>query len=119
MLEAEERLEGARSAGGSPETCFFEVTVASVDQPKLLSRLSECLVRARATRHLAGGHARCSPSQTAARGTPTARACSVLGPSGWPGGRIGAPLWGTFWAIRWSPYAKWREYLPAAACAAR
>ena len=47
MLEAEERLEGARSAGGSPETCFFEVTVASVDQPKLLSRLSECLVRSR------------------------------------------------------------------------
>ena len=72
MLEAEERLEGARSAGGSPETCFFEVTVASVDQPKLLSRLSECLVRARAcaTRHPAGGHARCGPSQTTAWGFP-------------------------------------------------
>ena len=72
VLEAEERLEGARSAGGSPETCFFEVTVASVDQPKLLSRLSECLVRARtrATRHPASGHARCSPSQTAVWGTP-------------------------------------------------
>ncbi|KAK9825662.1 hypothetical protein WJX81_007564 [Elliptochloris bilobata] len=43
VLEVEERLEGARSVVGSPETCFFEVTVASVDQPKLLSRLSECL----------------------------------------------------------------------------
>ena len=72
MLEAEERLEGARSAGGSPETCFFEVTVASVDQPKLLSRLSECLVRARtcANRHVAGGHAHWCPSQTAVWGVP-------------------------------------------------
>jgi len=70
VLEAEERLEGARSAGGSPETCFFEVTVASVDQPKLLSRLSECLVRSHrgATRCRAGAARAFAPSQPAAWG---------------------------------------------------
>jgi hypothetical protein len=39
VVEAEERQE-PRSADSS----FFEVTLASCDAPKLLSRLSECLV---------------------------------------------------------------------------
>jgi hypothetical protein len=75
VLEAEERLEGARSAGGSPETYFFEVTVASVDQPKLLSRLSECLVRPRprATRRRGGAARAFAPSQPA--GWDAAWAC--------------------------------------------
>ena len=40
VLEAE---EGARDSVLS-DTNFYEVTIASVDQPKLLSRLSEALV---------------------------------------------------------------------------
>ena len=40
MLEAE---EGAKDSVLS-DTNFYEVTIASVDQPKLLSRLSEALV---------------------------------------------------------------------------
>ena len=45
VLEAEERMEGHGETLGR-EAAFFEVTIASVDQPKLLSRLSEALVRA-------------------------------------------------------------------------
>ena len=45
VLEAEERMEGHGESPGR-EAAFFEVTIASVDQPKLLSRLSEALVRA-------------------------------------------------------------------------
>ena len=40
MLEAE---EAARDSALT-DTNFYEVTIASVDQPKLLSRLSEALV---------------------------------------------------------------------------
>lgn len=40
MLEAE---EAARDSAVT-DTNFYEVTIASVDQPKLLSRLSEALV---------------------------------------------------------------------------
>lgn len=39
VLEAGERLEP------SAAEAFYEVTIASADQPKLLSRLSEALVR--------------------------------------------------------------------------
>ncbi|PSC75761.1 Tyrosine-kinase isoform SRK1 [Micractinium conductrix] len=48
VLEAEEKLE-AQSGGGDRQalaaaaTTFYEVTIASIDQPKLLSRLSESL----------------------------------------------------------------------------
>eukprot|EP00891_Asterochloris_glomerata_P000437 jgi/Astpho2/437/fgenesh1_pm.00011_%23_16_t len=42
VLEAEERMEGHGETLGR-EAAFFEVTIASVDQPKLLSRLSEAL----------------------------------------------------------------------------
>ena len=35
----------AEAADARPEAAFYEVTIASVDQPKLLSRLSEALVR--------------------------------------------------------------------------
>lgn len=49
VLEAEEKLEaqagGERSALAAAATTFYEVTIASIDQPKLLSRLSESLVR--------------------------------------------------------------------------
>lgn len=41
VLEAEERLD--TSSPNSPATVFYEVTIASIDQPKLLSRLSESL----------------------------------------------------------------------------
>ena len=111
MLEAEERLEGARSAGGSPETCFFEVTVASVDQPKLLSRLSECLVRARAraTRHPAGGHARCGPSQTTAWGSPPCARALCWGPALQQASGAARRSGALFGPTRWSSYAKWRE----------
>lgn len=40
VLEAEERLESPAAAATQ---LFYEVTIASIDQPKLLSRLSECL----------------------------------------------------------------------------
>ena len=50
MLEAEEKLEAQggvdRSSLAAAATTFYEVTIASIDQPKLLSRLSESLVRA-------------------------------------------------------------------------
>ena len=50
MLEAEEKLEaqgaGDRASLAAAATTFYEVTIASIDQPKLLSRLSESLVRA-------------------------------------------------------------------------
>jgi hypothetical protein len=49
VLEAEEKLEaqsgGERSSLAAAATTFYEVTIASIDQPKLLSRLSESLVR--------------------------------------------------------------------------
>jgi hypothetical protein len=52
-LEVGERAEGqeAESAAVGPGrptediAVFYEITIASVDQPKLLSRLSEALVR--------------------------------------------------------------------------
>lgn len=47
VLEAEEKLEaqgGNRRLQAAAAT-FYEVTIASIDQPKLLSRLSESLVR--------------------------------------------------------------------------
>lgn len=43
-MENEERLESLRGDSQLMDT-FYEVTIASVDQPKLLSRLSEALVR--------------------------------------------------------------------------
>lgn len=45
VLEAEERLEakGGDRRSVAAATIFYEVTIASIDQPKLLSRLSECL----------------------------------------------------------------------------
>mmetsp|Transcript_21197 Transcript_21197/g.63782 ORF Transcript_21197/g.63782 Transcript_21197/m.63782 type:complete len:615 (-) Transcript_21197:1774-3618(-) len=44
MLEHEDRHDSVRQdSGGQQATTFYEVTVASVDQPKLLSRLSEAL----------------------------------------------------------------------------
>lgn len=50
MLEAEERMEAQQGSSSFSSlvgaTTFYEVTIASMDQPKLLSRLSECLVRA-------------------------------------------------------------------------
>lgn len=50
VLEAEEKLEaqgaGDRASLAAAATTFYEVTIASIDQPKLLSRLSESLVRA-------------------------------------------------------------------------
>lgn len=52
VLEAEEKLEaqgaGDRASLAAAATTFYEVTIASIDQPKLLSRLSESLVRAEA-----------------------------------------------------------------------
>ena len=42
VLEAEERLDAA-SISSPRKPMFYEVTIASIDQPKLLSRLSECL----------------------------------------------------------------------------
>ncbi len=48
MLEAEERAEGPSRDANLAEAAFYEVTIASADQPKLLSRLSEALVRGRA-----------------------------------------------------------------------
>jgi hypothetical protein len=56
-------LEGASMAGeaGAPDSTFYEVTIATVDQPKLLSRLSDAMVRgsvaAHATFSRAGGGA--------------------------------------------------------------
>ena len=46
VLEAEEKLEaqGAARRLSQAATMFYEVTIASIDQPKLLSRLSESLV---------------------------------------------------------------------------
>lgn len=41
VLEAEERLDA--SSTPTPANVFYEVTIASIDQPKLLSRLSESL----------------------------------------------------------------------------
>lgn len=50
MLEHEDRHDSVRQdSGGQQATTFYEVTVASVDQPKLLSRLSEALVGSPAT----------------------------------------------------------------------
>ena len=40
LLEAEERLDAGPNTAA---TTFYEVTIASIDQPKLLSRLSESL----------------------------------------------------------------------------
>ena len=45
VLEAEERAEGPSRDQNLAEAAFYEVTIASADQPKLLSRLSEALVR--------------------------------------------------------------------------
>ena len=45
VLEAGERSESAGREGPLPHTAFYEVTIASADQPKLLSRLSAALVR--------------------------------------------------------------------------
>lgn len=42
VLEAEEKLD-ATSISSPHKAVFYEVTIASIDQPKLLSRLSECL----------------------------------------------------------------------------
>ena len=44
VLEAEERAEGPSRDANLAEAAFYEVTIASADQPKLLSRLSEALV---------------------------------------------------------------------------
>jgi len=33
------------AAAGGPESTFYEITIATVDQPKLLSRLSDAMVR--------------------------------------------------------------------------
>ena len=44
VLEAEERAEGPSREQNLAEAAFYEVTIASADQPKLLSRLSEALV---------------------------------------------------------------------------
>lgn len=46
VSDAEERIEakgGDRRSAVAAVTTFYEVTIASIDQPKLLSRLSECL----------------------------------------------------------------------------
>ena len=52
VLEAEEKLEaqqgGDRASLAAAAATFYEVTIASIDQPKLLSRLSESLVCSRA-----------------------------------------------------------------------
>jgi hypothetical protein len=46
MLEHEDRLDSLRNSTDTQQVdTFYEVTIASVDQPKLLSRLSEALVR--------------------------------------------------------------------------
>lgn len=48
-LEAGERLDASLDGGGTPEvggfldTLFYEITIATVDQPKLLSRLSDAM----------------------------------------------------------------------------
>lgn len=47
-MEAEEKMgeaqqQGSGSSHAAAATHFFEVTIASIDQPRLLSRLSECL----------------------------------------------------------------------------
>ena len=45
MLEHEDRLDSLRTSTDTQQVdTFYEVTIASVDQPKLLSRLSEALV---------------------------------------------------------------------------
>ena len=43
VLEAEERADAAAAAAGAGAAAFYEVTIASVDQPRLLARLSESL----------------------------------------------------------------------------
>jgi hypothetical protein len=43
VMEAEERLEAATPPAAQLSSVFYEVTIASIDQAKLLSRLSECL----------------------------------------------------------------------------
>ena len=43
LHDVEERQDTPPDPGG-PEFSFFEVTIASVDQPKLLCRLSAALV---------------------------------------------------------------------------
>lgn len=47
MLEHEDRLDSLSNSTDAQQQVdtFYEVTIASVDQPKLLSRLSEALVR--------------------------------------------------------------------------
>ena len=54
LHDVEERQDQPIEPGG-PEFSFFEVTIASVDQPKLLCRLSAALVGA--VRHH-NGHSR-------------------------------------------------------------
>lgn len=77
MLEQhEDRHDSLRQDNGSQQaTTFFEVTVASVDQPKLLSRLSEALVRVSCINAVVGPgklmHAMC-------RGGNTMHACCTL-----------------------------------------
>ena len=46
----------ASNGGGSEVMSFYEITVASVDQPKLLSRLSEALVGELCCTSLAAGN---------------------------------------------------------------
>ena len=45
VLEAEERMDPAARESAAGDPAFYEVTIASADQPRLLSRLSEALVR--------------------------------------------------------------------------
>ena len=45
VLEAGEREASQPQREPGPAEAFYEVTIASADQPKLLSRLSEALVR--------------------------------------------------------------------------
>lgn len=51
MLEHEDRIDSLRNSTDAQQVdTFYEVTIASVDQPKLLSRLSEALVSVTASK---------------------------------------------------------------------
>ena len=101
VLEAEEKLE-AQSGGGDRQalaaaaTTFYEVTIASIDQPKLLSRLSESLVRrsGAVSKHLVAGAGAClcwRRCQPTCRGhVPAGTWCSCSRPYG---SVAGAAVW--------------------------
>jgi hypothetical protein len=98
-LEFGERLDSSTDGGGGggssealavPDSTFYEITIATVDQPKLLSRLSDAMVRAAASQQLPGPAASscggpCTRPWSARPASPNAplrmhaSACSIAG----------------------------------------